>query len=291
MKPISIIVNADDFGRHELINQAVIRGLDHGLIRSATLMVTGNAFSDAVTLAQAHPQLGVGIHLTLVDGRPALDPEAIPSIIDPRTGRFYPDHGAFVKHFLTGKVRLSDVRREWEAQLQRFLATGLKPTHADSHQHMHVLPGIIDVALDLCARYEIPALRIPSIPVTLSETRLSNLGQQIGRSGLHVLAEQARRKARGFAICTPDAFEGIVAGRAVDKERIRRILLSRHDGCTEIMLHPGLDDAILQADAHWDHSFETELAAVTCAENVELCQQLGIAPWNFRDLVQARKAH
>ena len=48
MNKIGIIVNADDFGRHELINGAVREGCQNGLIRSATLMVMGNAFADAV---------------------------------------------------------------------------------------------------------------------------------------------------------------------------------------------------------------------------------------------------
>jgi hopanoid biosynthesis associated protein HpnK len=284
---LSIIVNADDFGRHELINQAVELGFRQGLIRSATLMVTGGAFAQAVGLAKANPGLGVGIHLTLVDGKPVLNPSQIPSIIDPDTGRFYADHGAFVKHFLKGKVRISDVRHEWEAQMQRFLETGLFPTHADSHQHMHVLPGIIDVTMDLCARYNVPAVRIPSIPVALGQTHFSNMKQQIGRTGLHVLAEVARRKAHAFHLVTSDAFEGIVAGEAVDTSRMRRILLGCHKGCTEIMLHPGMNDAILQADSHWDHGYEKELAAVTDPGICDLCRSLGIRIWNYRDLASS----
>ena len=175
------------------------------------------------------------------------------------------------------------------SQIEKFLASGLIPTHVDSHQHMHVLPGLIDVALDLCARYMIPAMRIPSIPVDLRQTTLKNLGEQIGRTGLHVLAERARKKAKAFQLVVPDAFGGIVAGRAVDKKTIRQILLSHYQGVTEIMVHPGLDDAILSADAHWDHSFETELAAVTDEGNRSICEALSIHVMNFRDLVEERK--
>jgi hopanoid biosynthesis associated protein HpnK len=281
-----LIVNADDFGRHELINKAVEEGMLHGLIRSATVMVTGKAFDGAVALAKKYPQLGMGIHFTLVDGLPVLPPEQIPSLVDPATGRFYPDHGAFVKHFLKGRVKLSEVRAECQAQLDKFLATGLVPTHADSHQHMHVLPGIIDVIVDLCVKAGIPAMRIPAIPVSLTDTRLSNLGEQIGRTGLHVLSEQARRKARRHGLLTPDYFGGIVAGNAVDTACIRTILLQMRPGATEIMVHPGTDDAILQADSHWDHSYTTELRAVTDPGNVKLTKQLGITAENFRGLHQ-----
>ena len=159
-----LIVNADDFGRHILINRAVERGVAQGLIRSATVMVTGAAFEEAVALARRTPALGLGIHFTLVNAKPVPPASDIPSLVDPATGELYPDHGAFMKRFLTGKIRLQDVQRECTAQLDRFLDTGLVPTHADSHQHMHVLPGIIDIILDLCLDHGIPAVRIPAIP-------------------------------------------------------------------------------------------------------------------------------
>ena len=167
-----------------------------------------------------------------MDGTPILAPKQIPSLIDPKTGRFYADHGAFVKAYAKGKIRMSDVRHEWEAQIEKFLASGLIPTHVDSHQHMHVLPGLIDVALDLCARYMIPAMRIPSIPVDLRQTTLrtwaNKLAVQASRS-----CRTARKKAKAFQLVVPDAFGGIVAGRAVDKKTIRQIFfksLSRGNG-------------------------------------------------------------
>ncbi len=65
-----LIVNADDFGRHELINAAVERGVTAGCLRSATLMPGGKAFDSAVAVAKRHTELGVGIHFTLVNGYP-----------------------------------------------------------------------------------------------------------------------------------------------------------------------------------------------------------------------------
>ena len=70
--PKQLIVNADDFGRHTLINRAVEQGVARGLIRSATVMVTGAAFAEAVELAHRTPALGMGIHFTLVNARPVL---------------------------------------------------------------------------------------------------------------------------------------------------------------------------------------------------------------------------
>lgn len=279
-----LIVNADDFGRHVLIDRAVELGVQQGLIRSATVMVTGAAFEDAIALARRTPALGLGLHVTLVNARPVLPKEQIPSLIDPATGELWPDHGVFVKRFLAGKIKLPEVAKECRAQLDVFLSTGLVPTHLDSHQHMHVLPGIIDIVIDLCLDHGIPAVRIPAIPVSLFATRLTNLGEQVGRTGLHVLAERARRKALAAGLRAPDHFGGIVAGEAVDKKALRTILLQLKDGTTEIMLHPGTDNKVLIPATAWDHDFEAELAGVTDPGMVDLVKQLGVTVGNFSDL-------
>lgn len=103
MNKIGIIVNADDFGRHELINGAVREGCQNGLIRSATLMVMGNAFADAVKTAKELPELGVGVHLTVVDGTPILAPKQIPSSLTPRRAAFTQTTGPLSKPMRKGK--------------------------------------------------------------------------------------------------------------------------------------------------------------------------------------------
>ena len=111
-----IIVNADDFGRHRRINEAVERGVTEGILRSATLMAGGRAFADAADRVRRLPELGLGIHFTLVDGFPILPPEEIPSLVD-ENGVFLPNYGAFSKHYAKGGVRLAEVRAELAAQL------------------------------------------------------------------------------------------------------------------------------------------------------------------------------
>ena len=113
-----LIVNADDFGRHELINRAVEQGVTEGCLRSATLMPGGRAFASAVAVAKSHEELGVGIHFTLANGFPVLPPEEIPSLVTGQ-GVFYDDYALFVKRFLTGKVRLEEVRAELAASWKR----------------------------------------------------------------------------------------------------------------------------------------------------------------------------
>ena len=168
-----IIINADDFGRHAEINRAVEEGLVHGCLRSATVMPGGAAFAGAIDIARRHEELGLGVHFTLVDGHPILPPEEIPSLVGAE-GDFLPDHTALLKRYLKGSINLEEVRRELAAQLQKVEATGIPISHVDSHQHMHTLPGIIDIVLDLAARAGIRAVRTPGSYALRSDNTAKN---------------------------------------------------------------------------------------------------------------------
>src|SRR5262245_40914365 len=72
-----LIVPADDFGLAPEINEAVEQAHRSGVLTAASLMVAGPAAADAVRRARAMPQLRVGLHLVLVEGRAVLEPQQV----------------------------------------------------------------------------------------------------------------------------------------------------------------------------------------------------------------------
>ena len=276
-----IIINADDFGRHAEINRAVEEGLVHGCLRSATVMPGGAAFAGAIDIARRHEALGLGVHFTLVDGHPILPPEEIPSLVGSE-GDFLPDHTALLKRYLKGGINLEEVRRELAAQLQKVEATGIPISHVDSHQHMHTLPGIIDIVLDLAARAGIRAVRTPLTP--LCAGAFGGLGQLVGRLGLSTLARLAACKAHRRGLLTPDNFAGIVAGEAVSEGELLHLIAHLPQGTTEVMMHPGMKNDVLQEDSGWQHDFEAELAAILSPRVGEALRKAEVEPVNFRHL-------
>ena len=75
-----LIVNADDFGLNSSSNHAIIRGHQEGILTSCSLMVNEAGFEEAVQLARENPRLGVGLHLTFLDGHSTLPREKIPGL-------------------------------------------------------------------------------------------------------------------------------------------------------------------------------------------------------------------
>ena len=75
----ALIVTADDFGAAVEVNEAVEAAHRTGILTAASLMVSGAAAGDAVARARRNPNLRVGLHLVLVEGRPTLPAAAVPA--------------------------------------------------------------------------------------------------------------------------------------------------------------------------------------------------------------------
>jgi chitin disaccharide deacetylase len=138
-----LIINADDFGFTRDVNAGIIQAHREGVLTSATLMANGDAFDDAVRLAQETPTLDVGCHLVLVQGRSVLDGSALPET---------------PLRLLFQKI---DAYSELRAQIQKILAAGIRPSHLDSHKHTHLLPGVFRAVVRLAKEFSISYIRRP----------------------------------------------------------------------------------------------------------------------------------
>ena len=141
-----LIVNADDFGRSQSINQAVVRAHREGILTTASLMVNEPGFAEAVALARETPQLGVGLHLTLLCGHAALPPEKIPGLVDAE--RRFSDCPVTVglRYFARRGLR-PQLEAEIRAQFEKFYATGLPLDHVNGHLHLHLHPVVFKILM------------------------------------------------------------------------------------------------------------------------------------------------
>lgn len=279
-----LIVNADDFGLHTLINQGIIKGHREGFITSTSIMPSADAYEEAVELAKANPKLGIGIHLTLVGGvKSVLPKEQVSSLLDAE-GRFLPDYVAFAKRFYTGGVKGSELEAELRAQIEKALASGLNITHIDSHQHTHVLPGMNGLVRKLCNEYNIKRERIPKEGYTFSGGFQAGLGRKIGRCGLSFCAALAASGADKDGIKHPDYFFGMLAGGHLNAELVGNIIRALPEGVSEIMTHPGLETAPLAKLYAWHYTWETELASYLDESNKALIKERNVQLVSFENI-------
>jgi predicted glycoside hydrolase/deacetylase ChbG (UPF0249 family) len=166
--PQRVIINADDLGLSPSVNSAIFAVHQAGNLTSATLMVNMPGTHDAVQRLPQYPALGVGLHFCLTEGHAV---GGASSLTDAE-GRFKP-RPELARAALAGRIVQADVRHELEAQLARMDELGPHPTHVDSHQHVHMLPAILDAML--------PVLRQRALAVRTVHPPRGALRASLGR--------------------------------------------------------------------------------------------------------------
>ena len=216
-----LIVNADDFGASTGINAGIIDAHVRGIVTSTSLMVYGRAAREAVATAREHPDLSLGLHWDLDSAKaPPLD-----------------------LHDAAG------VRAELARQLELFAElVGSPPTHLDTHHHVHRLPDVGRVALEIAAQVGVP-LR--------EDGRVAFVGDFYGQPD-------------------PD--------RISRESLISIVRRDVREGWTELGCHPGFwtDDHV----SRYGPERELELAALTDPGVRDALEALGIRLTSYRRLAR-----
>jgi hopanoid biosynthesis associated protein HpnK len=279
MSAVRVIVHADDFGLSKKINDGILRAHRDGILTSTSLMANGEAFEHAVAMARSTPSLDIGIHLTLIEERSLLNSVQIPTLVDPE-GKFCRHAFQFVQRYLLGKINLREVHAELEAQIQKVLASGINPTHLDSHQHVHILPGVLKVVVKLSQTYGIPSIRLPQETVSFGKMGNVPLARILQALVLNLFC----RMTRGTIKERTEFFAGFLYGGNLNKENFRKLLAHLPRGGTcEIMCHPGLEEADSRY-AHWHYHWRDELNALIDDEIRQLVRNKSIQLISYREL-------
>lgn len=279
----SLIVNADDFGIHTAVNRAVCRAFEDGILTSTSLMAGGAAFEEAVSLARSLPGIGIGVHLTLVGGLPAvLSAGEVPTLTW-AGGILCKDYAELILRDLKGKISYDDVYREWDAQIQKVLDTGLPVTHLDGHQHMHMWPHFFPAALALSKKYHIPCMRVPDEDLFWG-WKLGGLFRIAARNGLALIARSHRGSLRKAGIRTNDHFYGMICGGHLKESAMMTILASLQSGVNEIMCHPSADAEAMERVFHWGYHGDWELGSLLSEEAKEFIREKGISLISYKNI-------
>jgi predicted glycoside hydrolase/deacetylase ChbG (UPF0249 family) len=280
----NLIVNADDLGWTDGVNRGIAEAHRKGLVTSTSLLANGCALASAFDVVRANPQLGVGVHLNLSDGPPAATPEEVPGLLN-KAGGLAGGPESLLLRIAGRSLETAEVEREWDAQIQKVRDSGIHPTHLDGHKHVHMLPGLFEVALRLAKKHGIRAIRISHEDSKL-RAALSSAGKQktgvvlkqgVQARGLKLLAPDAREMADHAGLVTTDYFCGIAQTGVLTREGMESLLQALPEGTTELMCHPGYADEDLRRTAtRLQASRHTELQILTDTRIRKLVASQGI---------------
>jgi hopanoid biosynthesis associated protein HpnK len=273
-----LVVNADDFGRSRPINEAVIRAHREGILTTTSLMVNEPPCTEAVELTKQNPNLGVGLHLTLLMGHSALQRSEIPGLIN-ESGEFLNDPVKVgFKYFFQRGLR-EQLRKEIHAQFERFHATGLRLDHINGHLHLHLHPTVFSILMEDAGTLGIERMRLTRDPFWIDVSMAR--GQRVYRTShaiiYSILSWRALARLQKRQIRHTHRVFGLLQNARVDESYILKLLPVLPCGDSELYSHPSLDN------------FKNEFDALVSPRVKERVRELGIELIRYQDLDAAKK--
>jgi len=271
---LSLIVTADDFGKDQETNRAVSIAKEEGILTSASLMVIGERWKEAVEIAK-NKKIDTGLHVSLTEGR---------SLYLKKYIKLSPtDLGIRINFF---KSKILYAKNEIALQCKKFISTQLPLNHIEPHHHIHIHPVIRSLIISNCIKYNIKGIRIPcepwkiSGPICRKKHIFRNSFYRIIFSCLNI---QLRKEANKNKLVFTDGVFGLYSTGEITEtwiilllERMRKIGLK---GTFELYLHP--------VDKKTSSGF-SELKALTSEKVRKKIEELGIKLTSFSEFIATR---
>ncbi len=258
-----LIINADDFGMCNAINEAIFRTLKEGVVRSTSLMVPCPWALQAMNFLKENPEIPFGVHLTAICDAddytwgPVTSREKLPSLVD-QAGHFNNE-----KRFpeFPDQAGLIQLEAEFRAQIEAVLAAGLKPAHLDWHSlRVDGRADICDLMLRLAKEYGL-ALRVT------------------GRSWIEKVQSQ------GLPVNDHDLLDSFSLDPVNKSARYARMLHELPAGLSEWAVHPGLDNSeLLALEPDGNHVRQTDFDFWTSQQAKDIVKAEGIILLDYRAL-------
>ncbi len=278
-----LIINADDFGFSEGVNKGIIDAHTKGILTSTTIMTNMPHAAQAVELAKNFPNLGIGVHLNLTAGKPVSRDSAVKLILDSQGNFALTPAKLAIASLINGKVRTA-IETELAAQVQWLLETGFKPTHLDSHKHIHCFPSIFSIVCRLAKKFGIAAIRYPYEPkqVTRLPWPLSDDQSKKRASSIRKMAKI--NKWQNSSYFKTECLYGNAHTGNINVNFFRAVCLYNNASAAEIMTHPGYIYDLDASKTGLVKQREIELAAICDEKTKRYIEQAGIKLINYRQL-------
>lgn len=245
---MKLIVNADDFGLSNGVNYGIIDAYKNGVVRSTSIMAGMPGFKHGVELlnsCKGLEGLGCGVHLTLSAYKPVLSTHK--TIVD-ENGFFYK---RISEELIESEFDLEEIYKEFSAQIQKVISSGIQITHLDSHHHVHTLKSLKPIMERLIKEYNLPI-----------------------RGGL--LYELDYDK---IIPC-----EGSFYDETISIEGFKNLDINKYE-VLDVMTHPAYLDSFIMESSSYNLKRIEELKVLTSKELKEYLKEKEIELCNYKDIL------
>lgn len=275
-----VVINVDDLGLHPAVRRAVEKLSNFGVVTSSTILANGPDLGEAILLQNRCPELGLGVHMNLLRGRPISNPQHIDSLVD-EDGLLLGNYSKLLLRYLSGRVSMKQIEMEWTAQIEYLLDHKLHITHLDSEKHIHAWPGLFSLAGKLARKYQIGWIRKP-----FEHTPLTRLNKGMLRTRFLQVCLAGNRSFETPA--TADSVWGIGdQGKNLDPVIFEKHIEKYKPQIIEIVCHPGLKadgDGPLPAEfgpLRVGKQWKLEFDALSNRDWLGLFQKIGATTANY----------
>ena len=278
-----LIIHADDVGVAHAANQASFEGMVSGSITCGAVLVPCPWFAEVAGLCREHPQVDLGVHLTLTCEYPQYRWRAL-------TGRdvapgLYDDEGYMWRTAAEAQAHVSpeEAERELRAQVEAALAAGIDVTHLDTHMGTVMYPRFLEAYVSLGVEYRLPLFLIRPDRALLEARGLESVWS--------LMEPHLRRmEEAGLPILDEIVFDTAGDSPEAKEDLFRQIFAGLKPGVTHFLIHPARasdEMAAITADAHFrarDHELFRD------GSMREYLLGLGVRLIGYREIREALRA-
>lgn len=278
-----VIFHVDDAGMSYDSNMGTIQAMEKGVATSTSVMMPCPWVPQFAAYVQEHPQIDVGVHLTLnaewknYRWGPVAGRSVVPGLVDPQ--------GYLWRGVEQTAVNGSpdEFEAEIRAQLDKALAMGIQPTHLDSHMGTCFQMPFIERYVKLGIEKQ--------IPVMIFGGHLQHVGEEVGafRPMLMILAATVWNAGLPVLddLVTQPTKAADYDGR---KRELIELLRTMQPGVTQIIVHCTATTEVFQHISGSGPARQAELNLMLNPEVRSFIKDQGIVLTTWRELKTRRDA-
>ncbi len=274
-----IMLHADDAGMCDEANIAIKELLEENYIQSTALMAPCPAAIDLIKWAIDHPDLDVGMHLTLTSEwktyrwGPLTDPADVPGLIDPE-GMFWHEVPQVVQH-----ASAEEIEMEIRAQIDLAISMGYRPDHIDTHM------GTLYGHADYMEKFFLVAEEygIPANVIDLSDPSVADRFRKEG----YPIDDNVIAMINNYSLPKLDNFTSAPGGNTYKEkiENFKNLVKVLPPGLTEIIFHPSVESENLKTITNSWQQRVWEAQMFSDLELIGFFEEEGIIFTNWKEIM------